>query len=318
MTATIYRSSDASAPVLSGTAGTLVNILDACLVNGYGAKAAAGWAKAFSSTNIAAYRAAAGSRMYLRVDDTSAQEARISGYEAMSGASAGTGQYPNGAQLPGGLFVRKSETSDATTRPWVVVATGTCFYFLVQSNSSDWTVSTSTPYLSGQFFFGDLISYKPGDQYHSLIIGATSTGIDRGNLGGINKSSSFSANSGHYMPRNHLQIGGPIAVSKVIISDFSTASTVIGAASSYPVFPDSVSGGMLLSPLVIVEGSDGGSRFAVRGLLPGLWAPLHNMPMNHADVLDGSGDMAGKQFLMFNISTSSSLGRAALEISNTW
>lgn len=318
MTATIYRSSDASAPVLSGTAGTLVNVLDACLVNGYGAKAAAGWAKAFSSTNIAAYRAATGSRMYLRVDDTSAQEARISGFESMSGASAGTGQYPNSAQLPGGLFVRKSETSDATARPWVVVATGTCFYFLVQSNSSDWTVATTTTNLSGQFFFGDLISYKPGDLYHSLIIGATATGTDRGNLGNIQKSMSFTAISGHYMPRNHLQIGGSIQVAKVIISDFSTAYTVIGAASSYPVFPDSVSGGMLLSPLVIVEGSDGGTRFAVRGLLPGLWAPLHNMPMNHADVLDGSGDMAGKQFLMFNTSTSSSLGRAALEISNTW
>lgn len=318
MTATIYRSTDASAPVLSGSAGTLVNVLDACLVNGYGSKAAAGWAKPFSSTNIACYRAATGTRMYLRVDDTSAQEARISGYEAMTGASAGSGQYPNSAQLPGGLFVRKSETSDATARPWVVVATGTCFYFLVQSNSTDWTVSTSTSSLSGQFFFGDLISYKPGDQYHSLIIGATSTGTDRGNLGNIQKSSSFTAISGHYMPRNHLQIGGSIQVAKIIISDFSTASTVIGSSSTYPIFPDSVSGGMLLSPMVVAEGSDTGSRFAIRGLLPGLWAPLHNMPMNHADVLDGSGDMSGKQFLLFNTSTSSALGRAALEISNTW
>ena len=38
---TIYRSTDASAPVLTGEVGKLVDLLDACLVNGYGAKSAA-------------------------------------------------------------------------------------------------------------------------------------------------------------------------------------------------------------------------------------------------------------------------------------
>lgn len=34
----VYRSDDASAPVLTGMAGTLINVLDACLVNGYGTR----------------------------------------------------------------------------------------------------------------------------------------------------------------------------------------------------------------------------------------------------------------------------------------
>ncbi|WP_297486902.1 MULTISPECIES: hypothetical protein [Pseudomonadota] len=38
MTVTIYSSKDASAPALTGIAGSLVAVLDACLVNGYGTK----------------------------------------------------------------------------------------------------------------------------------------------------------------------------------------------------------------------------------------------------------------------------------------
>lgn len=45
MTTRIYKSSDASAPVMNVSAGSLLSVLDACLVTGYGAKTAAGWAK---------------------------------------------------------------------------------------------------------------------------------------------------------------------------------------------------------------------------------------------------------------------------------
>jgi hypothetical protein len=43
MTVRIYRSTDGSAPVLTGQAGKLTDLLDAILVNGYGSKTAAGW-----------------------------------------------------------------------------------------------------------------------------------------------------------------------------------------------------------------------------------------------------------------------------------
>lgn len=61
MGVTVYRFDDAGAPTLSAAAGALISVLDACLVNGYGAKPAAGWTKAFSDTNQAAYRQGAGS-----------------------------------------------------------------------------------------------------------------------------------------------------------------------------------------------------------------------------------------------------------------
>jgi len=39
---TLFRSDDTGAPTLSGTEGSLIDVLKACLVDGYGAKAALG------------------------------------------------------------------------------------------------------------------------------------------------------------------------------------------------------------------------------------------------------------------------------------
>jgi hypothetical protein len=75
MTVRVYKSSDASAPVLTGAVGSLVALLDACLVNGYGALAAAGWTKAFTAANKGAYKqnltgSNNASGMHLYVDDS--------------------------------------------------------------------------------------------------------------------------------------------------------------------------------------------------------------------------------------------------------
>ena len=59
---TIFKSTDSGAPVLDGQAGSLVTLLDACLVTGYGSKTALGWAKAFTASSRGVYRAPAGSR----------------------------------------------------------------------------------------------------------------------------------------------------------------------------------------------------------------------------------------------------------------
>jgi hypothetical protein len=45
MTVRLYSSLDVGAPVLNEASNTLVAVLDACLVNGYGAKASSGWTK---------------------------------------------------------------------------------------------------------------------------------------------------------------------------------------------------------------------------------------------------------------------------------
>src|SRR5262245_26448894 len=133
MAVTVYRSTDSSAPTLSGTAGDLVNVLDKCLVAGYGSKTAAGWSKPFTGTNAAVFRMGGGNQFYLDVNDNgpgagTGQEARVRGYETMTAVATGTGPFPTVAQLAAGIIVRKSAALSGTTRAWVMVADDRSFY----------------------------------------------------------------------------------------------------------------------------------------------------------------------------------------------
>lgn len=317
MSVTIYQSSDASAPVLSGQVGAWIAILDACLVNGYGAKSAAGWAKAFTGTNLAAYRAASGNRLYLAVDDTNAQEARFVGYETMSAVTTGTNPFPTTAQVSGGMFMRKSETANSTARPWVLIASDTGFMFFPDSNGTTWTTDPATLGKSGDMYFGDLVSYKPSDAYGTIIIGATVTAGSNSNFARKIQQGVllWAADTGHYLARNQAQSVGSVACSKWGPMD-NTLSVTMGTGNMSP-YPDTVSGGMLISPILISE-SNGGINQLVRGRLPGVWFPCHNLPAAHADTMTGSGDTSGKSFLIATVYSTSTKGRAVLETSNTW
>lgn len=317
MAVTIYQSSDASAPVLSGQVGAWIGVLDACLVNGYGAKGAAGWAKAFTGTNLAAYRAASGNRLYLAVDDTNAQEARFVGYETMSAVTTGTNPFPTTAQVSGGMYMRKSETANSTARPWVLIASDTGFMFFPDSNGTLWTTDPGTIGKSGDMYFGDLVSFKPSDAYGTIIIGATATSNSLSNFGRKSQQGVllWAADAGHYLARNQAQSVGSIACSKWCPM-VNSPSAIMGNDNMSP-YPDTVSGGMLISPILISE-TNGGTNQLVRGRLPGVWAPCHNLPAAHADTMTGSGDTSGKSFLIASVYVGSTKGRAILETSNTW
>ena len=52
---TIYTATDIGGPgLLTGVTGSLINILNACLVNGYTSKSAAGWTKPFADISASA------------------------------------------------------------------------------------------------------------------------------------------------------------------------------------------------------------------------------------------------------------------------
>src|SRR5574341_358034 len=176
MAVTLYKSSDASAPVLTGVAGSLITVLDGCLVNGYGSKAAAGWTKPFSGSNLAVYRnnPTGGTGFYLNID-ASAPAGNVLGTHAYArgnevatqantraAVTGATGPYPTAAQLANGIPILKGETPDATARPWTVSADDKTFTLLTKpGNMHEW---------SG-FHYGDIFSLKTGDAYRSIIIG---------------------------------------------------------------------------------------------------------------------------------------------------
>lgn len=318
MTVTVYKSSDASAPALSGTAGALAAVLYACLVTGYGSKSAAGWAREFTGTNKAAFRAAAGNRLRLRIDDTGSNEAKAVGYETMTDVDTGSNLFPTAVQLSGGIFIRKSNTADSTNRPWMVVANDRIFYLFIDSGTSgtDWSVAPAAAGLSGCFCFGEFSSYKAGgDSYNTIIFGAILTSTSVGRFGDLTQQGGYTATTGHWLARPVSAVAGAVTCAKSAVLG-QNIGTTLGVGANWGPYPDPVTGGLLISPIAVCEASTTG--WVVRGILPGLWAPMHALPGSHADTFSGSGVTAGKTFVLAACATTTTLGRCAVETSDTW
>jgi hypothetical protein len=290
MAHTVFKSTDASAPVLTGQVGTLVALLDACLVSGYGATASLGWAKAFTGTNKAVYRSPDGTRFYLRVQDDGpgarvGGQARAVAYESMTDVDTGVDPYPTVAQRSDGLLWDKSATADATARAWSLVGDGKRFALLVQG-------AGSPSYLDRWdcWFFGDILSYKAGDAYHSMIVGHTGTegSAQVQSVGTILTSGAASTVLGHYLCRRNDSITKSVPVG--VVGDYAAAShTSCGASSSYPIpYPDPVSGKLLIAPLRVVHA--GTTEYVVRGLVPGIHDVLHNNPLADQDTFTLGGE----------------------------
>ena len=164
MTVTVYKSTDASAPVLTPQPGSVIALLDACLVNGYGAKSAAGWTKPFSGTNAACYKQGSGNNMYLQVDNTVGTNAGVRGYETMAGVSTGTGAFPQVASTPVlGWWVHSAVNATATD--WIIVATSAAFYIWMNYGQ------TASVFTNSQlYFFGDIVSYRDWETDRKSVV----------------------------------------------------------------------------------------------------------------------------------------------------
>lgn len=357
MTVRIYQSTDASAPVLTGQVGKLTDLLDAILVNGYGAKTAAGWTIGYTATNKRAYlqnligaNNAAG--MYLYVDDNgpgagAAKEARTCSFETMSAITpVGTGQFPTGAQSAigsGQLVIRKSFTADATARPWTCIANGQTVYLFIETGD----FATTPTYAAFPFIFGDYFPAAAADPYAVQIIGRTGENTSLTShdwlaaIGspGTALGSLATSCSGHYTARSWPGVGGSVQFGKTVDQTLmgiagstnligivstavpSNASGIIalGRNANNPTFfayPNGPDGGLYMSPIRIHHNN------SVRGYMKGLWAPLHDRPLNHGDTFSGTGNLAGKSFICQQIpafiSSGNDVGQIVIETSDTW
>ncbi len=309
MTVRVYRWDDAGAPALSGTAGALVGVLDACLVSGYGAQTAAGWAIAFTGTNKRVYRAAVGTRAYLRFDDSGTTNAVVWAAEDMTDVDTPVGgTVPTSAQAPSGLYAFKSSTANTTARPWLMVADERRFHLWIGHSATTAAGLATTAYMM-MYFFGDIESFLPGDAFNFLICANTSTSAASNQYATGGNATGLAG--GHYLLRATDQLATSVALSKQV--DVRAAIGGIIGAYDRP-YPDAVTGGMQLSKVFLAETT---TRH-VRGAIPGLWAPVHSLPASPGDTLAGRGALAGKTLLLLDAASAGTRGRVALEISDTW
>lgn len=320
MAVTVYKSTDASAPVLTGQAGSLITLLDAILVNGYVGKTAAGWTKPYSGTNLAAYRTGAGAMNYLRVDDSAAgtyalgREAFLRGYEAMTAISTGTGPFPTTSQLTSGCFLQKSATAGATAVPWVAIADSrTLYLFIYTGMYAGWH----------GMMFGEFYSVKgSGDAYRSILIcRASQETVVSGNAAFAIPSSAteyleqlvgITSNiAGHYVPRTWDGLQSATLVGKH--GNTAHSASVLAGVLAYPNNTDNA---VYLSQVWL---HDGTTNPIIRGRLRGFWHFLHpvGVKINDGDTWSGTGALAGKTFMAIK-PTSAGNGVFVMETSDTW
>ena len=383
MTVRVYRSTDYGHPVLTGTAGDLLKILDV-LVDGYGnnvintltqtgnvatavcanahgiplgmiamrkisganegeynkevnvtstgantftypvvggTPAAAtgfttvrcegsGWTRPFTKAgNICVYRqpTAGANGRYLRVDDNAvANIARVVGYENMTSLLSGSGQFPTDPQASGGLYFGKSTSSDAIERQWKLYCNGAIFYLVTN------VTSASDGSSSQVMAFGDYISSMSGDQYNTLLIAGTSASPTSSAFSTLVNSLS-APQLGHFSARSFSQIGTAVLINKGTDSFKGFNQGAIGGSGM--LYPNPVDGGLYVSPIFLGEYNAVTANAVPRGVLPGIYSPLHTRPLMDGDVWVPTGDLAGKAFETVNMAGGA---QAFFEISDTW
>lgn len=304
---TIYTSSDASGPgPLTGTAGAIFPVLDACLVNGYSGKAAAGWTKPFANgSNKGCYKQGAGCGFAITVEDsgsfTGTQcETYVSAFKALSSVNSGSGQFPTSAQVGpyGYVVLRKSATADTTPRGWILFADASTFYLLVA------TGDVSNKYYD--FSFGDFYALAGmGDPNRCFICGratpnsaATGSPTSGTQLGSLDFT---------YSPRDEGALGSAAIVGWYLADNISGSVGSQGNAyrfgdtgksiTPYALYgsvpaPNSYDSSYYLSPVFVVDPSGG-----VRGYLRGFYHLCHAISgFTDGQTFGGANDFSGKTF----------------------
>lgn len=131
--------------------------------------APAGWEKKFPGTNTAGFKSLdpASLGMHLWVNDSTTLDAKVRGFENMSGVDTGTGPFPTLVELASGGFWSKSSAANAVANRWDLFADSRLCYYCPASSSG------ATPLVSGQggYWFGDVLPFKSGDAFRNVVVG---------------------------------------------------------------------------------------------------------------------------------------------------
>lgn len=302
----LYSSTDPAAPQLTGQVGSLVALLDAVLVNGYGigpaAKPGAGWTQEFTGSNKRAYRIdpVIGSGIYFRVDDSAtiagsnARSAHVRAYETMTDIDTGVNGCPTPAQLEFGDTWAKSLTLNAVARPWVVIATAKWFYLFVDVNGTGSATMVA-------FYAGDMPSYVPGDRYCFLVsngakgvahAGTAGVDISRGLYTDGQLNTSPGNGRGAYVMRAASGVPGAVPVSLVLPRTAGSGLALASLGSVGTSYPSPINNGLFAEEPIFREGIN-----LPRGVLGGCYNPWHPLPFADMEVKEGLSGFPGATIL---------------------
>lgn len=273
MAFTFYSSSDAGAPVLSGTAGALTALLAAILVNGYGAKAAAGWTQTYmsASTSERVFRPAHLIDAFVRIIDDAtgtggAREAFGLMYTSQATPPTGANVAPRAAVLPKGIFLRKSLDLTATARTWWAYADAKTIYLNINEGYA------SAPYTT-IYMLGAFTPFLPGDPHPFIISGRFVENAIAGTSAN-NLNNYFPTATGNTITLyNCLEVNGSGQSATPFLMTNQLITGVDGLAVFGTIGPARPTPG---GALTLIEPFIFSGMGEPRGRLRGYWIPMHN------------------------------------------
>lgn len=309
--------------VLTGTTGTYT-LASTPSANATGtllyAKAGLQWTKPFSAgTNAQTYRSAdtGSNQFYLQVVDNAAtaggaKECNFYGAEVMSADQTVTsGQFPTVAQLANGLCFRKSTTADGTTRTWTLIGDDRTFYLM--QNTGDTAVQAHNG-----MGFGHFISFKAGDGFNTFVAGVSLFNAATNTVPGITSAGAIgnAVGGAFYVARSYTQTGGAVQGGLLGYANGVTTGTIgAGApAGALITYPNAADSGLYVSQLLVGDGTAG----AIRGRMPGYYAPLHVTPFSEYDQSTGVTGLSGVTLTAITITGQSTTGQVLVDTFGPW
>lgn len=308
-----FLSTDVGAPQITGNGvNDVVNLLDALLVSGYGAKPSLGWTTTFTASGKRVYRmSSVGTDLgyYLRVVDNvdTNRSATWQLYKSMTDIDNGV------PSLGFNCYLQKSSTNDAFSRPWFAAGDETSFLFYLWG---DGTVGTTT--WSQHIYFGQAKSDQEGCNGYMLVNGRTNASLNITNQAytgsAIVSENTWTGNpTNMWSDRNNFGQEVLTYYNRMPVGIASGGGSVLGTQTLGSIF-DPVTGIIHIDPVYAVTGD---RLFHLR--LPLIFnhsgTYSANQSLNYFDIVAGSGDDAGKNFMLVPVANSSSSGSCMVQIS---
>lgn len=273
-----------------------------------------GWEKVYAGTNLAVYRSpnVMGPRRYLRVADTNVDYARVVGYSAMTAVSTGTGPFPTGAQVSGGLYWHKTEGYTTTDQRY------DCFgddRFFVYAPAIQWAAAGGAAGCdnSRPWFFGEPIALDPAGDVYTTVIGGSTTSYwasQEGSLG-------IYQSSGTYAERAHGGSGASLAT--YLGAQSGITGTPSGADSKLGTFPDGISNALFCARQYVNKST---SDSAVRSIVPGAFSipqiAVAHPTLQARDTVPGPGAMSNRRLLWLWMGAISREGAILIDLDGPW
>jgi hypothetical protein len=287
--AKLYLSTDPNAPVLNGLYGSLVQVLKACLVTGYGEKAGAGWTMPFANPEetIGVFRSSPveGNSYFLRVDHlilSFSGRVTLKSYEGMTDENTGLSLI---GTTNDSLTYKVSSSANTVARPWICIATGGYVYFFTYHDTTAMPINpagiySSINFLGVNFFFGNFEKLYQDDGFAVAFLCSTWAAGGRHGFGEIDYG--VNTREAHFIARNLAGEVGNIACAATMAPPGATSAACFG--SSGPIYDGQTP--LLVSKVALNNGVAG----SFRGFLPDMLAPCHPFPFNNLDTVEVNGE----------------------------